>query len=179
MSEWTVEPLVDIWGSQALTDSEMPTYSAAFAVAPVATPTDVFGLVAGSSKTVRLRKVILFAQATAAWGPVLFAMLRRTTATTGGLPTTVSIMSHNTSVAPDATVVTYGANPAGLGTNGGNLLAFYGAANTSLLPVTYSYDVGMMAPRAATPGGFYCNFGGAAIPAGFFVGCTIVWSETT
>jgi hypothetical protein len=179
---WTIEPIVDQWGNLAITDSEMPTYSCAIAVAPVATPTDTISLFLPntSTKTIRLRKLIVSALATAAWGPVLLSVVRRSTANTGGLPTTGSVVAHNTSVANDGVVASYGVNPAGIGTALGTMAAFYMAGSTTMFPpVTLSYDVGFMAPRIAQPGGVCLNLGGAAIPAGLFLVATFVWSETT
>lgn len=97
------------------TEGTRATYSASAQLAPAATATDVFTITGSATKTVRILRVQLTGQATAA-ANVVIALAKRSAANTGGTSAAITAVPHDsTDAAATATVLNYSVNPAGLG----------------------------------------------------------------
>lgn len=92
------------------------TYSAAtFGLVPAASATDVFTIAGSATKTVRITKVEFSGTAGAAIS-VSAQLIKRSAADTGGTSGAVTAIPHDSAdPAATATVLSYTANPAGLG----------------------------------------------------------------
>lgn len=89
-----------------------PTYSAVVSgYAGYATPTDILNITGSASKTVLITNILMFAQATVAtYFPVYFT--KRSTANTGGTPTTLTAVPHDSANGVATAVVnSYAAAP--------------------------------------------------------------------
>lgn len=104
-------------------DGTRATYSAAVQFSAAASATDVFTISGSSSKTVRIRKFLVTATATAGRNATVF-FVKRSSANTGGTSTTPpSVPYDSQNAAATAAVRSYTANPSALGTSVGNVSA--------------------------------------------------------
>jgi hypothetical protein len=137
---------------QTILDGGKATYSASVAnIATVSGATDVFTIFGSASKTVRVLFVEIYGTAaTAVAVPV--SLIRRSATNTAGTSTSVTAALHDTLLNPAATstVLSYTANPTGLGAAAGTV------KNIKLyFPTT-----------ANSPSGIQYLFGGAQFPGG-------------
>ena len=165
--------------------TQVATYSAGFDTNGYTTPTDLWSICGSSTKTIKLRSVLLSGTATTATSSD-FIIVKRSTADTGGSPTTISMVPNDsTNAAATATVVTYGAAPS-LGTLvPGELKDFQltmPPAASSTPALTYLFipfgDIGQQPPvLRGTAQCVALNFQSAALPAGFHLSISIEWTE--
>lgn len=121
---------INVWGSDAPSivqvlglKYEPTTYSAAVSFATAATPTDVFNIIGSSTKTIRVTKIRITGTTTSG-SPISVsaALIKRSTANTGGTRVPATEVAHDsTSAASTADVGHYTANPSALGTSVGNI----------------------------------------------------------
>ncbi len=98
-----------------MTEGQKPSYTAAGFITPAATPTDVIEIQGSGTKTIRIVRISLSVESTAA-GIADVALIRRSSQDTG-TRTGVTVAKHATSdSAATAVVSTYAANPSPLGT---------------------------------------------------------------
>lgn len=174
-------------------NAQSPTYLVAgTGFVSYATPTDMFSISGSDTKTVRIINVTLAIQSTAIASATWF-WIKRTTADTGGSPTTPTpIAIDSTDGAATAVVKLFTAAPSALGTSAGNLLvqtiataALTGTA-TIMIPMNYlnggfltncqSFNKPLTLHGSAES--FCLNFNGAALPAGFTGQYLISWTES-
>lgn len=157
----------------------------ASAIAPAATPTDVMTLTGNANTTISVDRVECDATATAV-GTLKVQLNKHSTADTGGASTAgVAVPFDSTNVASSAVGAIYTGNPT-LGTS-------LGAVSTTLLQLnptgTTTYGAGKLFEAFGnTPGEqaltlrgvaeqLAINLGGAALPAGTSMNCSIVYRE--
>lgn len=106
-------------------DGYKATYSAgAVAITPAATATDVFVISGSASKTVRVTRISASCTSTAGL-TVNAAIIKRSSADTGGTSAAVTAAPLDSAdAAATASVLSYTANPTGLGTAVGNVRTF-------------------------------------------------------
>lgn len=98
------------------TEGTKATYSAAATVVPAAAATDIFTITGSATKLVRVTRIQISGQATAAV-LVALALAKRSAANTGGTSTAPGLVPHDSAdAAASATVLNYSVNPASLGT---------------------------------------------------------------
>jgi hypothetical protein len=104
-------------------DGSRQTYASQFNVTPVATATDIFTISGSGTKTVRILQVEIWSSETTAALKQIFLLIRSSgnTGGTTGSPGIVPFDSNN--AAGTATLTSYSANPATLGTLVGNIRA--------------------------------------------------------
>ena len=154
---------------------------------PAATPTDLFTINGSATKTVRVKSIKLNGVATAA-GNMPVALIRRSTADTGGTVTNPTPIKHDTLNDANATASLglYTANPAALGTvigtNGiiaAQRLFFAVTATGQPFPTVFDFatrmDKALILRGAADQ--LAVNLQGAAVPAGGVVDIEIEWEE--
>jgi hypothetical protein len=160
------------------------TYSAAtVAYAPYATPQDIVGIVGSASKRVRVLRFAVSGRATAA-NQLDVQLVKRSTADTGGTPTALVAVSHDSNdAAATAAVTSYGAAPTA-GTLVGAIRAQQinlSAAGSGGAAVPVEFDFGTVNDKSivlnAAAEGLYLNLNGAAMPAGTVLNVFVEWSE--
>jgi hypothetical protein len=160
------------------------TYSAAtVAYAPYATPQDIVGIVGSASKRVRVLRFAVSGRATAA-NQLDVQLVKRSTADTGGTPSVLAAVSHDSNdLAATAAVTSYGAAPTG-GTLLGAIRAQQinlSAAGSGGAAVPVEFDFGTVNDKSivlnAAAEGLYLNLNGAAMPAGTVLNVFVEWSE--
>jgi hypothetical protein len=160
------------------------TYSAAtIAYAPYATPQDVVGIAGSASKRVRVLRFAVSGRATAA-NQLDVQLVKRATADTGGTPTALAAVPHDSNDgAATATASTYAAAPTA-GTPVGAIRAQQinlSAAGSGGAAVPVEFDFGTVNDKAIVLNGagegLYLNLNGAAMPAGTVLNVFVEWSE--
>lgn len=147
-----------------------------------AAPTDVVTITGSASKIIRLKQIVLSGTATSATN-VNVALIKRSTANTGGTPVAITgVSSDSNDDAVAATVQRYTANPTTgtpVGTIDGGRLNLAPAANGSIdrLAFTYNWlnDKAILLNSATQV--LAVNFGGVAMPAGAALDVSITWVE--
>lgn len=165
-------------------ESIRPTYSTgSLAVTLAATATDFWTLVGSASKTVRLLWLAISGIADAAVTKEI-ALIKRTTANSGGTASAPTIAQHDSNDAEATAVVNlYSANPAGLGTSDGNVrvgklnLGVTGAAGILFWDFTTRNSKGLVLRGVAQAA--CLNWGGAVVTAGTSLAIAAEFSEET
>lgn len=159
------------------------TYGAFVAgITPAATPTDVFQIVGSATKLIRLKSIYLSGTATTA-SNIIVNLIQRTVANTGGTTSPVTGGQHDsTDDAITATLRTYTANAASLGTGttvGGGRLNLAPAANGSIDRLAFDWSWrNEKAPVIQGVAQSFCvNLGGVAWPVGGALDIHINWTE--
>lgn len=149
---------------------------------PAATPTDVAAIFGSASKTVRVLRVSIASTQTAA-GINNWFLIKRSTATTGGTPTTLtSVPLDSANAAATAVVVNYTANPTP-GSAVGTVKAVGVLSPAPASVVSDPYIIhdelynGQGIVLRGTGEGLALNFNGAAVPAGLSMSVNIFYSE--
>lgn len=167
-----------------VTESIKPTYRAAASdVAPAATATDIATLCGSASSVVRVDRIEITADSTAA-ASMNFYIYKTSTANTGGATSAVAAVPMDSAdPVATATVVKYTANPT-LGTRGliiSNLYALPGAASSGLPIVPWAEDFSTRNDKALVLRGTgecaAVNLNGQVIPAGMTVHVGFTWTE--
>lgn len=163
-------------------------YSGSFT--PAATPTDIFSISGSTTKLIKVFRAHLVSTQTAA-GINSWALVKRTTANTGGTASVVSVVRSDGNDPPEtAAVRVYSANPT-LGALIGNAWAgFIGSpANpippgvqpglAGLIGITIDFTEFFGKPIfLRSPSDVLAwNFGGAALPAGLSIRAGFNWTE--
>lgn len=150
---------------------------------PYATATDFFTLVGSASKTIRITRVEIEGDATAAALADIY-LYKRTAADTGGTASQPAIAQHDSGdAAPSAVANLYSVVPTGLGA--GNLVKagrlYLPAAGTPTFPNTKIFDFSARSEKALVLRGvaqaLAINWGGAAVPAGTSLYISVSWTE--
>jgi len=162
------------------------TYMAASAAfTPPATPNDVFSIYGSASKTVRVTRIgISGIQNTA--GVNSWFLIKRSTANTGGTPTTLTnVPNDSNNTAATATVVNYTANPSPLGSTVGTVwsgkinspaAATAGIGGLQGIVLDFVDMFGQPICLRGTAQGLVWNFNGAGLPAGLSL---LIWCQWT
>jgi hypothetical protein len=155
----------------------------AIAVAPVATPTDFIVLQGSATKTVKVKRIVIGGEATAA-AQMVANLIRRSTADTGGTATTnTPANSDKSDPAATAVLKTYTANPTALGTVVATIVSRRVGLNPNTglpaTPVELSFGVRNDEPIVLRGAADFLaiNLGGAAVPAGGKLDFAIEWTE--
>lgn len=151
-------------------------------VTPAATPTDILEIRGAAGVVTKIRQIVLSGVATSA-SNILPYLLRRSTAATGGTPTTQTLARRDLNNDPAATQVrTFAANPTTgtlVNTVDGGRLNIAPAANGGIDRLLFQYS--WLNDEALTLRGtsdFLClNFNGAAWPGGGAVDISLVLTE--
>lgn len=147
---------------------------------PAATPTDVFTLYGSSTKTIKVKKVIVFAMATTA-GTMRACLIKRTVANTGGTSTAPSISKlDSTDSAATAVPALYTANPSAVGTGikvAAKPLNFGLAGAAGMVEFDFSTRNDKALYLRGTAEGIAINLNGDAVPAGGTFGYAIEFEE--
>ncbi|MGP0093066.1 MAG: hypothetical protein ACLPKB_24455 [Xanthobacteraceae bacterium] len=165
-------------------EGRIPTYSAAtVAYAPYASATDIFSISGSASKVVRLKRIAVSGRSTAA-SNIDVALVKRTTADSGGSPTALTAVLHDTTVNPAASAVisTYAAAPT---TTGGVTLraqqSNLSAAGSGGAATPVEWHFGDVNDQAVVLRGtaeqIAVNLGGGSVPAGATLNLFVEWSE--
>ncbi len=165
----------------AIDSSTKISYSASVSgFAPAASATDIMAIYGSGTKTIKITHIEIVGNTSAGAFQNVLA-IKRSTTNTGGTPTTVTAVPHDSNDAgATATVQTYAANPSPLGTTVGNL-------RTSRMWIGLSSQTNALAwdftNRAAKPiylrgtgEGLCINFGGSTVATPNF-SIIIEWSE--
>ena len=183
---WTPKGTVDV--VNAYPEGNKATYRASIAKMNsfAATPTDVFTLCGSATKTIKLVFGETIVDATAV-GAMDIYIYKRTVANTGGTSSVMAASSvakmDSNDPSPTAVLTTFTGNPS-LGTGALVAVDHYAMPSTSTtgypgLPWTQSF--GNLNDRTLTlRGANQCmtyNLNGAALPSGFVLYATIVWTE--
>jgi hypothetical protein len=170
---------------QAAVDTEgrKATYSAAIsAYAPYATAQDILAISGSATKVVRVTRLEVSGRATAS-NQLDVQVLVRSTANSGGTPTTLTPVPHDSNNGTvTASVVTYGAAP-----SAGALTGVVRSAQINMsatgsggAAVPQDWDFTTRNVQALTLRGAQIvavNLNGAAIPAGTALDLSIEWTE--
>jgi hypothetical protein len=165
-------------------EGRKPTYSAALiAYAPYATPQDIVGIVGSASKQVRVLRFAVSGRATSA-NQLDVQLVKRSTADTGGTPTAVTAVAHDSNdAAATAAVSSFAAAPTA-GTLVGAIRAQQinlSAAGSGGAAVPVEFDFGTCNDKSivlnAASEGLYLNLNGAAMPGGTVLNVFVEWSE--
>lgn len=162
------------------------TCSAAFDLAGYTTPTDLFSLAGSATKKIRLVHAELSGTATTSTSSDVL-LVKRSTANTGGTPTTITPVKHDTQTpggACTATIATYGSAPT-LGTLVGAVkdaqLTLPPAASSTPALTYLPWDFGTHNEEPVALNGTAenvgLNFQGVAWPAGGKISVSLTWSE--
>ena len=149
---------------------------------PAATPTDIFRIVGGSTKLVRIKSIYLSGTATAA-SNIIVNFVQRTVMNTGGTTAGVTAGAHDsTDDAVAGTVQTYSVNPTALGAGNviaGGRLNLAPAANGSIDRLLFDWSWrNDKCPTLNNSNQSFClNLGGAAWPAGGALDINLTWTE--
>jgi hypothetical protein len=165
-------------------EGRKPTYSAALiAYSPYATPQDIVGIVGSASKQVRVLRFAVSGRASAA-NQLDVQLLKRSSADSGGTPSALTAVPHDSSDAAASAVATsYGSAPTA-GTLVGAVRAQQinlSAAGSGGAAVPVEFDFGTVNDKSivlnAASEGLYLNLNGAAMPAGTVLNVFVEWSE--
>jgi hypothetical protein len=160
------------------------TYSAAtIAYAPYATPQDILAIVGSGTKRVRVLRIAVSGRATAA-NQLDVQVVKRSAANTGGTPTPLAAVPHDSNdAAATAAVNTCGAAPVSSGLIGAiraqqiNLSA--AGSGGAAVPVEWDFstvnDKAVVLNSAAES--LAVNLNGAAMPAGTVLNLFVSWTE--
>ena len=170
-------------------EGDRATYSAAIlllAASIPATPTDLFQLMTGDgSKVIRLSKLEVYADATAA-GTLSFYVIRRNALNTGGVLSPITPMKHDYvyNPAPAAIFGNYTTLPSALGQ--GDLMRSAGVALPAAASTGYPFTPlvwlfgqsnAQMPTIHQSVASFALNLAGQAVPAGLRLWVSIEWTE--
>jgi len=112
-------------------EGRLQTYAALPFVVPAASATDLATIYGSATKLVKVRRVTVSLLAGSAAAALLF-LVKRSTVNTGGTSTAATrVPMDSTNAAATATVLSYSANPAGLGTSVGVIGGEYALVATS------------------------------------------------
>lgn len=169
-----------------------PTYAAAFSeYAAYATPTDLFTIIGSATKTVAVLDFAIGIQSTAS-AIQKVDLLRRSTASTGGTPTVLTAVPHDSAQAAATAVAEIFTAAPTLGTSAGIIKSIYAASSTlaigpTLLNLNFTNynapspqfaDDFRRPPILRGAGESLCfNYRGAALTAGFLACGFVVWTE--
>jgi len=165
-------------------EGRKPTYSAALiAYAPYATPQDVVGIVGAAAKQARVLRFAVSGRATTA-NQLDVQLVKRASADTGGTPTALAAVPHDSNDgAATAAVTSFAAAPAA-GTLVGAIRAQQinlSAAGSGGAAVPVEFDFGTCNDKSIVLNGaseaLYLNLNGAAVPAGTVLNVFVEWSE--
>jgi hypothetical protein len=165
-------------------EGRKPTYSAALiAYAPYASPQDIVGLVGSASKQVRVLRFAVSGRATAA-NQLDVQLLKRAAADTGGTPTALAAVPHDSSdAAATAAATAYGSAPAA-GTLVGAIRAQQinlsaAGAGGAAVPAAFNFGTanGKSIVLNSAAEGLYLNLNGATMPGGTVLNVFVEWSE--
>jgi hypothetical protein len=165
------------------TQSGKVSYRAAIVTySPYATPTDVMAITGAAGKVVRVTRWYVWGSSTAASNQDWF-LIKRSTANTGGTPTTMpAVPLDSANVAAQAVVVTYAAAPTtgnSLGLIGSQQIGVPAAGAAGGTGAFWEFGIrNTQAPvlRSASEV-IALNFNGAAVPAGTELQLEIEWTE--
>jgi len=166
-------------------ESSKATYSAGVKKTTfAATATDIIQLIGSTSKTIKLARVQITADATAA-GILELYLVKRTAANTGGTAAAITGIAHDTQdPAYTATLQEYSANPSALGA--GQIIRIDGYALPSATttgypfsPYVFTFGVhnGKMPTLHGVAESISINLNGQAIPSGLNLWVDIEWTE--
>jgi hypothetical protein len=177
---------LDSSGAQKSSNEGMKaTYSASTSVfAPANNATDILGIIGSATKKTRVLRMALSGRATAA-ANIDVTVQKRSTPNTGGAPVAVAAVPHDSNdPAATASCVTYGANPAPLGTIAGQIRAVQSnvsQAGSGGAASPFEHDFGWVNDKAVVLNnpneGLYFNLGGVAVPAGTVLNMFVEWTE--
>ncbi|MFA5166739.1 MAG: hypothetical protein WC449_05640 [Candidatus Paceibacterota bacterium] len=162
-----------------------PTYAYRAAdIAPAATPTDVLTVSGADGKVVRITKIGITGDATAAAIVDLY-ITKRTTANTGGTSTNPTPTKYDSAdPTPSATVTLYSANPSAVGTGvslEGDMIYLPAAATPAGEPSHWEREYWLGEAKGPVLRGaselISINFSGATLPAGAKFYFYIEWTE--
>jgi hypothetical protein len=141
-------------GSVSVNDGTKTTYSATIVgLASAATATDIFTITGTATKTVRVTHIEISGTQTTA-SEVVFQLIKRSTANTGGTSTAPAGTPHDSNnAAATATIAAYTANPTALGTAVGSPVRatriFIPVSGTTAIATPYVWDFGSYAGSQA------------------------------
>lgn len=159
------------------------TYSAASLVTSAALATDIFSITGSATKTIAIVSLTISGIATAATVSTV-NIIKRSTANTGGTPTTITnVPSDSTNAAATATVVSYAGVPT-TGTPVGNIRTIKiflppptgGNANTPSMPIIGPQSFSQPVVLRGTGQVLSLNLAGVTI-AGAVLACSVEWIE--
>jgi hypothetical protein len=165
-------------------EGRKPTYSAALiAYTPYATPQDIVGIVGSASKQVRVLRFAVSGRATAA-NQLDVQLLKRSSADTGGTPTALTAVSHDSNdAAATAAASSFAAAPTP-GTLVGAIRAQQinlSAAGSGGAAVPVEFDFGTVNDKSillnSASESLYLNLNGATMPGGTVLNVFVEWSE--
>lgn len=166
------------------TEGRKATYSASVAnFTPVATPTDFFSITGSGSKIIRVLGIRISGVATS--GTIVNTrVVKRSTANSGGSPSSLTAVAHESSQsAATAVVATYGVNPT-TGTLVGAMHIRKHALVTDasnivpqLLDLEFGQDNGKAIVLSGTTEVLALNWNGDAVPSGTALDIEITWTE--
>jgi hypothetical protein len=165
-------------------EGRKPTFSAAaIAYSPYATPQDIFGIVGSASKQVRVLRFAVSGRATSA-NQLDVQLVKRSSADTGGTPTALTAVSHDSNDGAASAVVSSFAAAPTAGTLTGAIRAQQinlSAAGSGGAAVPVEFDFGSVNDKSivlnAASEALYLNLNGAAVPAGMVLNVFVEWSE--
>lgn len=175
---------VDTTGSrQVNTEGRKATYSASGTIVPASAATDVATITGSASKTIRVTRIQLSGQATAAT-PVIFSLIKRSAANSGGTSaalTAIPLDSGN--AAASATLLNYSVNPtpgAAVGTIRYQQMVLVPSTTpaTPNVPITWDFTTrnGQGVVLRGTSQVLAVNYGGATV-SGNVLAFDIEWTE--
>jgi len=156
-------------------------------VTPPATPTDMATIFGSASKTIYIYGVSFSSTQTTA-GVNRIYLIKRSAINTGGTSAAPTIVKYDSgSLAATATVLSYTANPAGLGASVGNisvenvyspiLSTGTSSLNQDMYARTSAFELSTPIILRGVAEGLCLNFNGAALPAGLSVIANFIWTE--
>jgi hypothetical protein len=149
---------------------------------PAATPTDVLTLTGSSSKTIRIKKVVLSGYASSA-GQFVWTLVRRSAANTGGSSSAgVAAKQDLTDGAATAAIALYTANPGTLGTavatiRGGRLFHNVTTAQQDKLVFDFCTNQDKALVLRGTSDILAINGNSGTLPSGAALDIEIEWEE--
>lgn len=128
-------------------DGQKATYAASInGLALASSATDIFTIKGSATKTVRIRKLRISGIKTTAGAQVIFQLIKRSAANTGGTSTAPALVPYDSaSAAATAVIAAYTANPSGLGTAVGTLAVdsvYIPLATENAAPLSYNFGDG-------------------------------------
>lgn len=174
------EIAVDKYGNPIIKDQRRHkrTYSSAFNITPAALATDLFQLIGSATTTVSITKISITATQTTG-SQVIFNLIKRSSANTGGTFSTVTMVPNDASDAAATAVGTiYSANPttgSGIGLIR-NFSSFVSPTSTQSNVYTYDFgDSGKPIVLSGVAQALVLSLGGVTIAGG----AVLVWIEFT